>query len=57
MHLSTLEAQNHPFAKHAQPQNKKPRAYKKPRPRDGQEMRPELSRFGERDREEMQEER
>ena len=28
-HLSTLEAQNHDFAKHAQPQNKKPRAYKK----------------------------
>ena len=29
MHLSTLEAQNHDFAKHAQPQNEKLRAYKR----------------------------
>ena len=28
-HLSTLKAQNHQFAKHAQPQTEKPRAYKK----------------------------
>jgi len=28
-HLSMLEALNHNFIKHTQPQNKKPRAYKK----------------------------